>query len=136
MDETSSFELLNYESEYLKKKSRILGVDKSKIISEELPIDVITLSDFIAEHKIEYIDILKIDTEGHELQCLEGLFRKMICSVDIIQLEQHEDDMYLSGSKQKEIENILEEYNYTQIAKFKHGFGNFYEVIYSKSHKL
>jgi FkbM family methyltransferase len=33
---------------------------------------VMTLNDFVKENKIEYIDLLKIDTEGYELEVLKG----------------------------------------------------------------
>lgn len=35
-------------------------------------VKVITLNDFVKEHKIEHIDLLKIDTEGYELEVLKG----------------------------------------------------------------
>lgn len=35
-------------------------------------VKVMTLNDFVKENKIEYIDLLKIDTEGYELEVLKG----------------------------------------------------------------
>jgi len=35
-------------------------------------IDTIKLSDWAVDNKVEYISLLKIDTEGHEIQVLEG----------------------------------------------------------------
>jgi len=35
-------------------------------------VQVISLDDFIGEHQIPYISLLKIDTEGHELEVLKG----------------------------------------------------------------
>ena len=35
-------------------------------------IQVVTLDQFCDHHNIYYIDLLKIDTEGHELSCLQG----------------------------------------------------------------
>jgi len=38
-------------------------------------VDVITLDDFAREEKVDFIDILKIDTEGHEYAVLKGAAR-------------------------------------------------------------
>jgi FkbM family methyltransferase len=63
-DETSTFEKLNYESNYLKMKADVLGVKKEDIIKDKYLVDVVRLSDFIKNKNINKIDILKIDTEG------------------------------------------------------------------------
>ena len=39
----------------------------------EHKVKIIKLSDFVTEHNIDYIDLLKIDTEGNEMQVLLGL---------------------------------------------------------------
>jgi len=41
--------------------------------SVEHKVKIIKLSDFVKEHGIDYIDLLKIDTEGNEMQILLGL---------------------------------------------------------------
>ena len=38
--------------------------------------------------------------------------------------------MYINHGKQELIENILNENGFFQIAKIKHGFGDFAEIIY------
>jgi len=43
--------------------------------SRELMVDIIKLDDFVTKHNINEVDLLKIDTEGHELKVLEGLER-------------------------------------------------------------
>jgi len=43
--------------------------------SEEIPIR--TLDDYCAEHRIERIDLLKVDVEGHELDVLNGAARTL-----------------------------------------------------------
>jgi FkbM family methyltransferase len=131
MDETSSLEKLNYNSEYLIRKARILGVDPKNLISKEYFIEVDTLSDFFNKNNISKIDVLKIDTEGHELKCLEGLFNgQSKCKVSYIQLEQHYDDMYLDGNRNNEIVELLSKNKYAEAARIKHGFGNFHEIVF------
>lgn len=59
--------------------------------STEWDIQVTTLDSFLTEQKIAHVDLLKIDTEGHELSTLMGC-RKSIEDqmIDIIQFEFNE----------------------------------------------
>ena len=79
LHESSTFEELNMESKYLKVKSSILGVKPKNIVKDSYPVEVTTLSHFIKSKGLKSIDILKIDTEGHEFECLEGLFQSTFC---------------------------------------------------------
>lgn len=132
LDETSTFETLNYDSIYLKKKAKILGVSTKDIIIEAYDVDVIMLSSFIKEREIPKIDVLKIDVEGHEYQCLLGLFNNATIANNIkfIQLESHTDDMYLNKKEDYEIKHLLNENGFKECQKIKHGFGGIYEIIY------
>ena len=130
---TSSFEELNFESNYLSKKARILGVRKEDMISKSYKVEITTLNDYINANCNSDIDILKIDTEGHEYHCLEGLFlNKLKVKVKYIQIEEHNDDMYLNKKSFKEIKDLLDKNGYGIEAKIQHGFGNFQEVIFKK----
>lgn len=131
MDETSTFETVNVDSKYLKNKAKILGLKKiDDMIINRYEVDVVTLADFLEEKKIKRIDVLKIDTEGHEYDCLVGLFQhKMDCRIDYIQLESHNDDMY-NRKSEKAIEDLLHQNNYLLDAKIRHGFGGIDELIY------
>ena len=80
--------------------------------------------------------LVKIDVEGHELQVLEGLFSNgNQFKIRLIQLESHNDDMYLSNSKHGDIDQLLNKNGYFEIAKIKHGFGDFAEIIYEYKNK-
>jgi FkbM family methyltransferase len=130
---TSGFEELNFESDYLARKAKILGVKKENIIRNSYEVEVTTLSNFINTNCSSDIDILKIDTEGHEYYCLEGLFlTKLNVNVKYIQIEEHDDDMYLNKKPFDEINDLLETNGYKIDAKIPHGFGNFVEVIFKK----
>jgi FkbM family methyltransferase len=130
-DETSTFEDLNYESKYLERKTKILGVNKDQLVRKSYWVDVIRLSDFIQEQGITDIHILKIDTEGHEYNCLEGLFSGDIPLINFIQLEHHNDDMYLQAKGQSP-EKLLEEKGFASFDVIGHGFGNLDERIYTQ----
>jgi len=132
-DATSTFEELRMSSTYLKKKSMILGVKPEEIVVGQYLVQVTTLSDFINEHCTEPIDILKIDTEGHEYACLVGLFKSPLrCPVEYIQLEIHYDDMYLNGKNLQDLTKILNDNGYELEAKIKHGFGDFEDVVFKR----
>jgi FkbM family methyltransferase len=131
LDETSTFEQLNFDSEYLIKKAKILGVKKDQLIVDSYEVNVTTLDDFLKKHPNVLFDVLKIDVEGHELQALKGLFTGTLKNhpVRFIQLESHNDDMYLHKSA-ADIIGLLTENGFHEVAKLKHGFGDFFEIIY------
>jgi FkbM family methyltransferase len=131
LDETSTFESLNLDSKYLEKKAKVLGVTKESIIVDKYKVAVISLSEFLKSNESSSFDVLKIDVEGHELQVLEGLFSDgNQFKIRLIQLESHNDDMYLSNSKHEDIDQLLNKNGFFEIAKIKHGFGDFAEIIY------
>lgn len=132
LDLTSSFEPLNPESKYLAKKAKVMGLKPSEIIGETIEIETISLRDYIETQNIKHIDLLKIDIEGHELKCLKGLFPIPSCRIDRIQLENHQDDMYQSLDTFESIKTFLVENGYQVEVTIKHGFGNFYEMIFIK----
>ena len=138
MDETSTFEELNLDSKYLEKKAKVLGVMKENIIVANYKVNVIRLVDFLKENPNKEYEVLKIDVEGHELQCLQGLFadEKNVLPIRFIQLESHNDDMYLSNNQYHEIEALLNKNGFFKAAEIKHGFGDFAEIIYeNKKHE-
>jgi FkbM family methyltransferase len=130
IDETSTFEELNYSSNYLKKKARYLGIKIDNIICKSYEVEVIKISDFLKSNNINHVNIIKIDTEGHELECLKGLFPNCLNSIDLIQLENHFDDMYIKTSKNEFISKFLAENGFYLEKKIKHGFGDFEEQLF------
>lgn len=137
LHESSTFEELNMESQYLKVKSSILGVKPENIVKDSYPVKVTTLSYFIKSKGLKSIDILKIDTEGHEFECLEGLFQSTIDSkVRVIQFEMHFDDMYLKNRSYDDMKELLNANGYFEIKRIKHGFGDFYDYFYSQDKTL
>jgi FkbM family methyltransferase len=131
-DETSTFEELNYDSDYLKMKAKVLGVRPEEVVAASYEVDVITLNAFIKEESLDFIDVVKIDTEGHELKCLEGLFEGNTATIQFIQLEQHHDDMYLKAVKAEEIDLLLQNNGFAVSARIKHGFGDFEELMFKR----
>jgi FkbM family methyltransferase len=128
-DEVSSFEKPNIKSQYFKFKSKILLKNPKEMFFES-SVTVKKIDDVIEKYKIKKIDICKIDVEGHEVEVLIGakktLQKKII---KLFQIEVHKDDQYkISG---EDIDKLLKKYSYSKIYEFKHGHGNFFDVIYS-----
>jgi len=130
LDLTSTFEPLNFNSKYLVNKSRILGVSKENVLVKKINVEVITLKRFIQENNIQKVDLLKIDTEGHEYKCLLGLFPLENCKIERIQLEKHTNDMYLEAGSNEQIESLLQNNGFYREAIFTHGFGGIQEIVY------
>lgn len=130
---TSTFEELNFESDYLSRKAKMLGIQKEDIIRKSYDVQITTLSNFINANVHTPIDILKIDTEGHEYYCLEGLFlSKLNVEVNYIQIEEHNDDMYLNKKSFADIKQLLDLNGYKVHHTIRHGFGDFMEVIFKR----
>lgn len=135
MNETSTFEELNYDSQYLKKKAKVLGVDPEDLVVKSYEVEVVDLYSFIKENKISNIDLIKIDVEGHEYQCLQGLFSTKSDQVLIkfLQLESHYDDMYKDKTKESTIESFIGEFGFKGVCRVKNSLADYEEVIYQYS---
>jgi FkbM family methyltransferase len=135
LDETSSFEELNTQSDYLQQKAKILGVTISELTVSSYEVDVVSLLDFVNDRNdLKHIDVLKIDVEGHEFKVLTGLFSltSLPIVINFIQIEYHNDDMYLN-SNADELFGLLNRHGYSESKRIKHAFGDFYEIIFERS---
>lgn len=132
LDETSTFEKSNLNSKYAVKKAQILGTTTENLTINKYNVECITLSKFLTNSSFNYIDILKVDVEGHEYEALKGLFSSQTpVNIHYIQLESHNDDLYLN--KNNEINEILLSNNFQLCKSIKHIFGDFKELIYVNS---
>ncbi len=87
-----------------------------------------TLSSTLKSKKIKIIDLLKIDTEGHELQVLEGA-KNTISNVKSLLIEFHNDEIYLSYDPYK-IHKFLLSKNFQLIKKIKFPFTTWEDRFY------
>ena len=128
---TSTFSDINNLSLWYKIKSFILkGSTKSSFIDEE-KVKVMKLDDFCDNYKISDIDLLKIDTEGHEKQVLEGALNLIKeKKIKYILLEFHLSNMY-SNYSVNDLENFLDNYNFKLLKKYKFPFIPIEDRIYS-----
>ena len=102
---------------------------KFSIYEEKLKINKIRLKDYINENMITNIDILKIDTEGHDYNVLVGLDDE-ISKCRLILLEYHDDKSLIKSNTFEQLETFLKNKNFQRISKFKMIFRNSYELIY------
>ena len=128
LSSTSTFSRLNKKSLWLKIKNKILN--KKNPIINKIKIRSLTIDKFIKQKKIKKIDLLKIDTEGHELEVLKGALKTIKeHKVKFILIELHFSKMYQNYSKKK-IESFLAKNNFFFLKKFKFPFLSFVDNLY------
>ena len=93
-DITSSLSKLDVNNNYLKIKAKLFGTTSAGMIIKKKKLKTTTLLSTLNNKKIKFINLLKIDTEGHELQVLEGM-RNKISKVKGILIEFHNDEIYV-----------------------------------------
>jgi len=129
---SSTINDFNSDSKYFKRKLKILNIINSNKYYEKIPITMIVLDDYIIEKKFQYIDLLKIDTEGFELNVIKGL-EKNYGIVKFIYFEHHYDDMIKKNYKFKDINQLLIKYGFKKIYKSKMYFRKSFEYIYENT---
>jgi len=132
--ETSSTTLsgINQDSKYYKRKIEVLGLKENKKIYNNSDVKLNRLDDYCEEKKINKIDLLKIDTEGHEYFVIKGS-TNALTKIKYIYFEHHYDDMLIKGYKYSDIHDFLKKYNFIRIYKSKMFFRKTFEYIYENS---
>ncbi len=130
LSETSTFALPDQDSNYLKRKNRIL-FQSSETAFTSIPTHVTTIDTFLNDNKVELIDVLKIDVEGFELEVIRGAQHALRDGkVKVVQFERHADDM--REDRNPLIHDLLASIGFVKLAEIKHPIGNFFEVLYRK----
>ena len=132
--ETSSTTLskINHDSKYFKKKIKVLGLKESQKIYENSDVKLKQLDNYCENKKINKIDLLKIDTEGHEYFVIKGSINTLR-KIKYIYFEHHYDDMLIKGYKYSDIHDLLKRYDFVKIYKSKMFFRKTFEYIYENS---
>lgn len=124
---SSSLILPDLSSKWLALKARILGFAPNKLYVETQVV-VTTVDQVVKENSIESIYVLKIDTEGAELDVIKGAFKSLhLGIIKNIQLEHHGDD--LRRDDMEEIISLIPGYKHQK--SIKHLFGSMTEEFYS-----
>ena len=130
---SSTINKINTNTNYYKRKKKILTLGKKKpYFVATQKIKVINLSEFLLS-KESRIDILKIDTEGYELNILKGISKEDFKKIKLIYFEHHYDDMLDKGYTLSNIHKFLTNNNFKKIFKSKMYFRKTFEYIYENS---
>ncbi|MDA8822370.1 FkbM family methyltransferase [Candidatus Pelagibacter bacterium] len=128
-DLTSSLTKLDETNPYLKRKAKLFVSNKNKsLIKETYNIKTVRLNDVIKKNRIKKINLLKIDTEGHELEVLLGL-NKSIKHTHFILIEFHRDKIYFNYNPRK-IHNYLIKNNFVLEDTFRFPFTYWEDRLY------
>ena len=127
---SSSFIDINTESNYFIKKKKYLNFFFNKELKiNSSPANIRKLKNFMENNLIKFIDILKIDTEGYELNIIKGAEDK-IKNINYIYFEHHFDDMLKKGYTFSEIHEYLIKNGFEKKLKLKMFFRKSFEYIY------
>jgi FkbM family methyltransferase len=134
---SSTFHKINQNTDYFKKKKRIISLfDQNKeFMKKTQKVTVINLSKIILDNKIKEIDILKIDTEGFEYNVLKGIENFNFIKIKYIYIEHHFDLMINKGYKLSDINMLLNKNNFYKKYKLKMKFRKSFEYIYENEKK-
>ena len=132
---SSTFNEINYDSKYFKKKKKLLNLFSNKEYSSKIEVNIISLKNYLIDNKIKKIDLLKIDTEGFEFDVLSGL-EEEIKKVKFIFFEHHYDDMYKKNYKYSNVSKLLKENNFKILHKNKMPFRKAFEYLWSNNENI
>ena len=133
-DLTSSFVKYNNQSRYLKLKAKLFESTPNKMNYKKIKVKTIKLSEMFKKKKIKKLDLLKIDTEGHELEVLQGLTAE-IKKVKNILIEFHNDSIYLQYDSKK-IHKYLIKQNFELMTIYKFPFTTWEDRFYRNKNIL
>ena len=132
---SSTFSQIDSKSNYYLRKKKIFNLFSNKFFSEDIEVEVSTLSKFIEENNIKKIDILKIDTEGFEYKILKGIADNQFKDIELIYFEHHYDLMLKKDYKFSDINKLLTYHNFEMVFKIKMKFRKTFEYIYELKKK-
>ena len=98
-DLTSSIKKLNPKNTYLNLKSKLFSTNLKGMVERKTIIQTIKLKNFFLKSNIKKVDLIKVDTEGHELEVLLGL--EKIVLVKAFLIEFHSNHTYLNYDNKK-----------------------------------
>ena len=125
---TSTFLKFNLQNNYLNYKAKLFGSTIRGMTKNIKIVKTKTLKKIIKENKIKKIDLIKIDTEGHELEVLVGIGKK-INKVKYFLVEFHNDRVYHSY-KPRKIHNYLIKNNFVLKKIFRFPFTTWEDRFY------
>ena len=130
---SSTISKINVKSLYFKRKIKILGsLKNNRDYYKTYKVKLDSLDNYMEKKNVDKIDLLKIDTEGHEYFVLKGGSRNLP-KINYIYFEHHYDDMLDKGYTFSNIHEFLINNNFKKIFKSKMYFRKTFEYIYENS---
>jgi len=129
---SSTINNINKNTEYFKRKKRLLSFGSKKFFLGTQIIRVVNLSEFLL-NKENKIDILKIDTEGYEFNILNGVHKSDFKKIRYIYFEHHYDLMIDKKYKFRDINELLKKNNFSLKFKIRMKFRKAFEYIYESN---
>ena len=135
-DLTSSLTKINQKNKYLNLKAKLFGGSINQMIINKYNVKSISLKKLVKKEKLNFIDLIKIDTEGHELKVLEGAGDFLKRCVKYIIIEFHNSNIFINYDPLK-IEKFLKKNNFTLKKSFKFPFTTWEDRVYlNKKYKF
>jgi len=111
--DTSSCLPINTFGTWAASKATQQGVSREQLTEEVTQIPIQTIDHYVEVNQIKDIDILKIDTQGYEIECLKGAQKSLESgNIMIIEVEIIVGDAYAKSSTFGEIENLIHNHGY------------------------
>jgi len=131
--QSSTLVKINYKSNYFKRKQKLLKFfSKEKNLFFTTKINIKSLDNFLKENKIDYVEILKIDTEGYDFNVIKSLGDRINC-INYIYFEHHFHDMLNKDYTYMEIHNFLVNNGFKKTFKSKMFYRKTFEYIYKNT---
>tara|TARA_B100000575_G_C23117740_1_gene646361 strand:- start:685 stop:1401 length:717 start_codon:yes stop_codon:yes gene_type:complete len=131
-DLTSSLTKIDKKNSYLNLKAKLFGGTINDLILKKYMIKSCKLSEVVKKSSVNKIDLLKIDTEGHELQVLKGTGAHLKKRVNFMLIEIHNSDIFLNYNAKK-IHDYLKRNKFILKKTFKFPFTTWEDRIYQNS---
>lgn len=128
-DLTSSLTEIDKNNKYLNLKAKLFGGSLDEMIKKKITIKALSLKNIVNKEKIKKIDLVKIDTEGHELQVLQGAGNFLKKGIKYLIIEFHNSNIFLNYNP-VEIEKHLKKNGFILKKRFKFPFTTWEDRIY------
>lgn len=115
--DTSGFNAVNQDSKWAKLRSRQHNVPVGSFTEKSYEVQIGTLDDYIDAAGIDYVDILKIDTQGYEDEVLNGAQKALRAQrIGVVETELILSDIYERSLSFMDIEKLLLPHGYRLYA--------------------
>ena len=128
-DLTSSLTQIDKKNIYLNLKAKLFGGTINDLIRKKYMVNSYKLSDIIKKNSVRKIDLLKIDTEGHEFQVLRGAGSFLRNKVNFMLIEIHNSNIFLNYDGNK-IHNYLKKNKFILKKRYRFPFTTWEDRIY------